>query len=60
MTSCAFAGAVRDAYLGAEPKDGKASLEVRSPVTKQSYTMTCTGEAVTRCTGGNDAVVILY
>jgi len=60
VTSCAFAGAVRDAYLQEKPKGGKASLEVRSPVTKKSYSMSCTGAAVTRCTGGNDAVVVLY
>lgn len=60
VTSCAFASAVRDAYLAEKPKDGRASLEVRSPVTKKNYTMTCTGAAVTRCAGGNDAVVVLY
>lgn len=60
VTSCAFASAVRDAYLAQDPQGGSASLEVRSPVTKKSYTMTCSGEAVTRCTGGNNAVVVLY
>lgn len=60
VTSCAFASAVRDAYLAEKPKDGKASLEVRSPVTKKNYTMTCTGASVTTCTGGNNAVVFLY
>ncbi|UUZ44873.1 hypothetical protein LP422_00155 [Janibacter limosus] len=60
VTSCAFASAVRDAYVAAKPKGGSASLEVRSPVTDKSYTMTCTGAAVTRCTGGNNAVVVLY
>lgn len=60
VTSCAFAGAVRDAYVAEKPKGGSARLEVRSPVTDKNYTMTCTGAAVTRCTGGNNAVVVLY
>lgn len=60
VTSCEFATAVRDAYLAADPKNGKATLRVTSPVTDKAYTMTCSGEGVTRCTGGNDAVVVLY
>lgn len=59
VTSCAFAGAVREAYLAKEPK-GDVDLEVRSPVTNKTYTMSCTGESVTRCTGGNNAIVYLY
>lgn len=59
VTSCAFAVAVRDAYIAAGPK-GDTRLEVRSPVTNTSYTMSCSGQAVTRCTGGNNAVVVLY
>jgi hypothetical protein len=60
VTSCAFAGAVRDAYVREKPKGGNASLEVRSPVTNKNYTMTCTGAEVTTCVGGNNAVVVLY
>lgn len=59
VTSCDFAVAVRDAYLAEKPT-GDVSLEVRSPVTKKSYTMSCSGQEITRCTGGNDAVVVLY
>lgn len=59
VTTCDFAVAVRDAYVAEKPK-GKVSLEVRSPVTNKSYTMSCSGQSVTRCTGGNDAVVVLY
>lgn len=59
VTSCDFAIAVRDAYIAAGP-DGAASLEVRSPVTSRSYSMSCSGDSVTRCTGGNNAVVVLY
>ncbi|GAA3601437.1 hypothetical protein GCM10022199_01110 [Marihabitans asiaticum] len=61
VTSCPFAVAVRDAYLAADPgDDGSATLEVRSPVTGRSYSMRCTGDVVTTCTGGNDASVVLY
>lgn len=59
VTSCDFAVAVREAYIAADP-DGDVSLEVRSPVTNRSYSMSCSGESVTRCTGGNNAVVVLY
>lgn len=60
VTSCPFAEAVRDAYLAKDPKGADVSLEVRSPVTGDSYTMRCTGRSVTVCTGGNNAVVYLY
>ncbi|EUA28093.1 hypothetical protein I550_4315 [Mycobacterium intracellulare 1956] len=35
-------------------------LTVISPVTSQSYPMTCIGNHVVMCTGGTDAVVYLY
>lgn len=59
VTTCDFAVAVRDAYLAERPT-GNVQLEVRSPVTEESYTMSCSGDSVTRCTGGNNAVVVLY
>lgn len=59
VTTCDFAVAVREAYLAEKPT-GDVDLEVRSPVTKKSYSMSCSGQSVTRCTGGNDAVVVLY
>lgn len=59
VTSCEFALAVRDAYV-AGGSSGSANLRVTSPVTNKAYTMSCSGEAVTRCTGGNNAVVVLY
>lgn len=59
VTSCGFALAVRDAYV-AGGSSGSANLRVTSPVTNKAYTMSCSGEAVTRCTGGNNAVVVLY
>lgn len=58
LTSCPFATAVRDAYVSSG--GGASSLRVRSPVTDRSYTMSCSGESVTTCTGGNHAVVVLY
>ncbi len=51
-TSCAFAGNVRSSY------QGPGTFSVSSPVTGQSYSMTCnenSGQVV--CTGGNNASV---
>lgn len=59
VTSCEFALAVRDAYVAGN-SNGAASLRVTSPVTSKAYTMSCSGDSVTRCTGGNNAVVVLY
>jgi len=53
-TSCPFARAVRDAFEGS---GGASQVEVFSPVTQQSYTMTCSGGVPTICRGGNGAVV---
>jgi hypothetical protein len=55
VTSCPFAIRVRDAYTS----QGGPDIDVYSPVTGQTYTMTCTsgpGAQVT-CRGGNNAVV---
>ena len=60
VTSCAFSVAVRDAYVAKTGGEGKARLRVTSPVTNRAYTMRCSGDDVTRCTGGNNAVVVLY
>ena len=60
-TSCGFATAVRTAYLAAVAQPGgSATVTAASPVTGKSYTMTCTGGSVVRCTGGNDAVVYIW
>jgi hypothetical protein len=56
-TSCEFARSVRDAYLGSD--GGSATIEAYSPVTQQSYTMTCSAGAPTTCTGGNNASVFI-
>jgi hypothetical protein len=55
-TSCPFAANVRDAYN--EAPGSRATVRVFSPVTDQTYTMTCTpaGAGVT-CSGGNNASV---
>ena len=53
-TSCSFAQNVRDEYRNT---GGSSRIEVYSPVTKQTHTMSCTAGATTVCTGGNDAVV---
>lgn len=68
-TSCEFAKAV----MGAQTSDLNASrqnvrdylkpeVSVTSPVTGEEYTMRCVAEPtkLIRCTGGNDATVILY
>ena len=60
ITSCPFAEAVRAQYLRQDPRGAPITLNVTSPVTNQSYVMTCTGSQVVTCTGANDAVVYLY
>lgn len=56
VTSCPFARAVRDRY---ESSNGASVIEVFSPVTQRSYTMTCSGGVPTVCRGGNGAVVTI-
>ncbi|NMO03973.1 hypothetical protein HH308_22415 [Gordonia sp. TBRC 11910] len=60
-TSCPFATAVRTAYLNSGAKGQSRQVSVVSPVTGQSYLMSCSpqGSAVV-CTGGNNAVVVIY
>jgi hypothetical protein len=52
-TSCPFAQNVVEAYAAT----GSGVLDVRSPVTGQTYRMYCTGGTVHVCTGGNNASV---
>lgn len=59
VTSCEFANAVRDAYVGSSVS-GSGSISAYSPVTGQSYTMNCSGGEVVTCRGGNNAVVHIY
>lgn len=56
VTTCPFARAVRDEY---ESSNGASVIEVFSPVTKQSYTMTCSGGGPVVCRGGNGAEITI-
>jgi len=54
-TSCAFALNVAADFFAA----GGGSFDSFSPATGEIYRMTCTGGAVTTCTGGNNAAVYI-
>ncbi|HVI18836.1 MAG TPA: hypothetical protein VM712_10685 [Gaiellales bacterium] len=54
-TTCPFALNVADEYRSS---GGASTIQVYSPVTKQTYTMSCTGSPTT-CTGGNSASVTI-
>ena len=56
VTSCSFARNVRESY---DESGGAASIEVYSPVTKEVYTMKCSGGVPVVCTGGNGAAVYI-
>jgi hypothetical protein len=56
VTSCPFARNVRSTY---ESSGGASSIDVYSPVTGQTYRMSCTGGVPVVCSGGNDAVVYI-
>lgn len=58
-TSCAFAGAVREAFENSSQLLG-VPLTVQSTTTGKSYQMTCSGDQPVTCTGGNNAIVFLY
>lgn len=55
-TSCAFGINVAAEY---QYGGGSGTVRAYSPVTKQTYTMTCTGQVPVVCTGGNNAVVTI-
>lgn len=59
-TSCPFAEEVRKAYLGQSKRNATVSVQAWSPITKQWYTMSCTGSDVVKCSGGNEATVYVY
>jgi hypothetical protein len=52
-TTCSFAENVRSAYNGS----GAGTVQVYSPVTRQTYSMTCSAGTPVVCTGGNNASV---
>ncbi|MFE3443700.1 protein kinase [Nocardia sp. NPDC059180] len=63
ITSCEFAEEVRKAYAEAAGGRGSApaSVVAASPITGQTYTMTCSEQnRLVTCTGGNNAVVYVY
>jgi hypothetical protein len=60
VTSCAFAESVRRAYINNAGRNRPVTVAATSPVTKRSYTMSCVGGQVVRCTGGDNAVVYIY
>lgn len=59
-TSCEFARAVRVEYLRAGLSGTPGEVTADSPVTGRSYVMHCEGRQPVRCTGGTNAVVLLY
>lgn len=59
-TSCAFAEAVRRAYIDNPVRNGSTVVEAFSPVTGLNYKMSCSGDAVVRCTGGRNADIYIY
>ena len=61
-TSDEFAEAVRNAFVEAylDNRETDQTIDVRSPVTGDSYQMTCTDEgSYVHCTGGNNANVYI-
>jgi hypothetical protein len=60
VTSCAFAEAVRSAYINNPGRNRSKTIDALSPITKRSYTMSCVGNQVVRCIGGDHAVVYVY
>lgn len=56
VTTCPFGRNVRDAY---QQSGGASVIDVYSPVTKQTYTMRCSGGVTTVCSGGNNAAVYI-
>lgn len=57
-TSCDFAANVAAAWLSTS-RTGTTTVRAISPVTNQTYTMTCVAGPVTVCAGGNNAAVYI-
>ena len=57
VTSCDFAREVEKTFYASDSQVDPAILNVRSPVTNQTYEMRCNLSSPHRCTGGNDASV---
>lgn len=60
-TTCDFATAVMNAYMSSGSFGRAATVQAKSPVTGQEYTMNCNmdANAITTCTGGNGASVYM-
>lgn len=56
VTSCPFARNVRDSYEGS---GGASTIDVYSPVTAQTYRMSCSSGVPVVCSGGNGAAVYI-
>lgn len=59
VTSCPFAEEVRRAYASQPGRNTTVTVDVLSTVTNQTYAMTCTGDRLVTCSGGDNAVVHL-
>lgn len=59
-TSCAFAEIVRENYLAYSRGGSTVVIYASSPVAGKTYQMTCSGQRVVTCTGGDNAVVYIY
>ena len=61
VTSCEFAANVRAAYLASGADGASRVVSATSPVTGQTYQMSCGPESgIVVCRGGNNAVVHIY
>lgn len=62
VTSGPFAANVFDTFVAAYNSTGKTniSIDVYSPVTEKTYTMSCSGGDTVYCSGGNNAKVKIW
>lgn len=62
VTSAAFAAEVFKVFTEASQREGRSDVTITaySPVTGQSYKMTCSGTDTVYCTGGNNARVKIW
>lgn len=60
VTSCEFAEEVRYQYVSQSQRRTPVTVSAVSPVTNTRYSMSCSGQTVVTCTGGNNAIVYVY
>ena len=60
VTSCEFAESVRSQFVHQAVRGRTVTVNAYSPVTQQTYLMSCSGNRVVTCIGGNNAVIYLY